>query len=122
MRGRAAFLGVWILPALLAAAGRSPVEQGRIDWLLAQIRDSKGVFIRNGAEYDCVKAANYLSEKLHFKGSRLATAREFIEKIASSSETTGRPYEIRLPGKEAVSLGPWLSKLLDEKENPPPAK
>ena len=33
-------------------ASRPEAEQTRIDWLLAEIGNSKGTFIRNGKEYD----------------------------------------------------------------------
>jgi hypothetical protein len=107
------------------AATRPTAEQEKIDWLIAQIRESDGVFIRNGSEYDGARAASHIRSKLWFAGKRVQTARDFILGCASHSEETGKPYEIRPKGARASQpLGPWLVARLIEHEKPPapPAK
>jgi uncharacterized protein DUF5329 len=103
----------WILVALFfpgsaLAASRPSGEQAKIDWLLKEIGDSKAVFIRNGKEYEVDRAVSHLKTKLLFAGSRVQTARQFIVGVASHSEETGKPYEIRAPDGNQQKLETWL--------------
>jgi uncharacterized protein DUF5329 len=103
----------WILVALFfagsaLATSRPAGEQAKIDWLLKEIGDSKAVFIRNGKEYEAEKAVSHLKTKLFFAGSRVQTARQFIVGVASHSEETGKPYEIRPPDGNQQKLETWL--------------
>ena len=117
-------LAVLLAAASVAAlaADRSAGEHAKIDWLLRQIRESKATFIRNGSEYESGAAATYIAKKLAVKGADVVTARDFIARIATRSETTRKPYEIRPPGAAATPLGPWLTQRLDryEKERKAP--
>jgi uncharacterized protein DUF5329 len=98
--------------AVAVAATRPAPEQEAIDWLLSEVKGSDAVFIRNGSEYNGEKAAAHLKSKLFFAGKRVQTAREFIVGVASHSETSGKPYEIR--GKDGVRqpLERWLLERL----------
>ena len=100
----------------LAGDPRSAAEQVKIDWLLARIRTTDAVFIRNGKEYAGEKAAGHLKTKLWWAGSRVQTAREFIARVATKSEESGKPYEIRFADGISMPLGRWLSERLDELE------
>lgn len=108
-----------------SAAARPPAEQEKIDWLLARIRSSDAVFLRNGSEYDGEKAASHLKTKLFFAGKRVQTAREFIAGVATRSEESGEPYRIRPKGAASASatpLGDWLLvRLLEHEKALPPA-
>ena len=97
------------LAASLWAATRPAAEQERIDWLLAEISGSDAVFIRNGKEYDGKEAASHLKSKLWFAGKRVQTAREFIVGVASHSEETGKPYEIKRKDGTREPLEKWLT-------------
>ena len=94
------------------AASRPENEQAKIDWLLREIGGSKAVFIRNGKEYEADKAVSHLKSKLFFAGSRVQTARQFITGVASHSEESGKPYEIRPPGGSQQKLEVWLLERL----------
>ncbi len=49
-------------------------------------------------------AAEFLRRKYRLKSSTVASAEDFIERVASFSTTTGRPYRIRLgDGREIES-------------------
>ena len=98
------------------AAARPAAEQKRIDWLIEEVRHSKGVFIRNGGEYPAAKAVSHLKFKLLMAGKRVQTAKDFIEGVASHSEESGKPYQIRLPGGTARSMKDWLYERLAEYE------
>jgi hypothetical protein len=115
--GHTARLGLALLLILVAAspalgASRPAVEQTKIEWLLAEIGNSKATFIRNGQEYDASKAVSHLKTKLFFAGRRVQTVRQFIVGVASHSEETGKPYEIRLPDGRQAPMQLWLMERL----------
>jgi hypothetical protein len=95
-----------------SAASRPAEEQARIDWLLQEVGNSKATFIRNGKEYDAAKALSHLKTKLLFAGKRVQTARQFIVGVASHSEETGKPYEIRQPDGKQGPMEVWLLERL----------
>ena len=103
------------------AETRPAAEQAAIDWLISQVKDSKAVFLRNGVEYNGEKAAAHLKSKLFFAGKRVQTARQFIVGVASRSETSGKPYEIREKDGVQQPLEKWLLEKLAtfEKEGAP---
>jgi hypothetical protein len=102
-----------VLVAFQASAATRPAgEQAGIDWLLDQIGNSKATFIRNGKEYDAAKAVSHLKTKLMFAGRRVQTVRQFIVGVASHSEETGKPYEIRQPDGKQSPMATWLMERL----------
>lgn len=91
-------------------------ESQKIDALLGALETSNGVFIRNGVGYDGARAAEHLRGKLKAAGSRVATAREFIDRLASSSSTSGKEYRVRLPDGTEVASRRWFQDRLAEIE------
>jgi hypothetical protein len=105
-----------------AAKPVRPVEaQTKIDFLIGEVKSSQAVFIRNGKEYRADRAASHLARKLKSAGRRVQTVRQFIIGIASHSEESGKPYEIRWPDGSRQPLSEWLLERLDfcEKEHLP---
>ncbi len=84
----------------------------KIDWLLAEVGNSKATFVRNGKEYDASKAVSHLKTKLLFAGRRVQTVRQFIVGVASRSSESGQPYEIRLPDGKQETMEVWLLERL----------
>lgn len=113
-------------PAVVAR--RPAAEQAKIDWLLLEIGNSKATFIRNGKEYDSSKAVSHLKSKLFFAGRRVQTVKQFIVGVASHSEETGQPYEIRLADGKRERMEAWLLERLAAYEKgaaaqkPPPPR
>jgi hypothetical protein len=101
-----------LVAAQAIGASRPPEEQAKIDWLLDQIANSKATFIRNGQEYDAAKAVSHLKTKLMFAGKRVQTVRQFIVGVASHSEESGKPYEIRTPDGKQGPMATWLMERL----------
>ena len=98
-----------------AALAVSPEEQPRVDALLAAVeRETDLVFIRNGSEHTAQEAASHLRLKLRRAGSRVTTAEQFIDHLASGSSFSGKPYMIRQPGQEPEPAGQFLHRLLRE--------
>jgi hypothetical protein len=91
-------------------AGRS--ERSRIEALIAAVESANVVFLRNDAEHDAAAAADHLRRKWKHAGARELTAEEFVDKIASRSSTTGRPYRIRERDGSVVNARDWLLERL----------
>ena len=74
-----------------------------IDFLLDTVAASGCTFIRNGSEHDADAARDHLALKRR-RGSRyFDSADEFIERIASKSSWSGKPYRIRCEGEEMMA-------------------
>jgi len=88
-----------------AASSKSLSESEKISQLISCIRGMKGAtFIRNGSEHSCQEAADHLQSKWEKHGSKIKSAEDFIEHLASKSSSTGEAYLIRTPdGKEKPS-------------------
>lgn len=77
------------------------LEKDKINYLLARIRFSRYEFIRNGTVYKGPRAAYHLMSKYVKRLGLVKTSAEFIDNIASRSNTSGEIYRIRYPdGKE----------------------
>jgi hypothetical protein len=80
-----------------AAESAAPESERRtIEALItsvAELRDA--TFVRNGKSYDASSAARFLHEKWKSRESEVRSAEDFIERVASFSSTTSKPYLIR---------------------------
>src|SRR5687767_4422768 len=82
-------------------------ERQKIEALIEHVANlEKAVFIRNGNEYSPSDAADHMRTKLDYAGSRVKTALQFIEHIASTSSVSGEPYLIRFDDGREVESGP----------------
>ena len=109
--------------AAVNASDRSPVENARIEYLLAIVASMhEAQFIRNGTSYDSAAAVKHLRLKLRAAGSRIKTAEDFIRYCASASSVSGTPYEIRFSDGRVVRSADFLRGKLSEfdKENERP--
>ena len=97
-------------------------EAQKIQALIHSIETLKGaVFIRNGSEHDAAKAAEHLRRKLDYAGKRISTADQFIDKLATGSSMSGKPYQIRFADGRTVESAAFLREQLRKLESPPPA-
>ena len=85
-----------------------------IEFLLSEIGASGCTFIRNGDSHSAEDAEDHLRMKYR-RGKRYAnTTENFIERLASKSSMSRKPYWIQCPGQERVESGAWLfAKLAD---------
>jgi hypothetical protein len=88
-------------------------EIRKIEALIQDVRDLKdATFIRNGSSYNSKSAATFLRRKWQANQSEVKTARDFIDKVATFSGTSGKPYLIRFKdGKEIHSREFLLARL-----------
>jgi uncharacterized protein DUF5329 len=89
------------------------IEHAKIERLLSAIEAAEGdVFIRNGAEHTAKDAAEHLRTKWKAAGSKIATAEQFIDEIASKSSLSDEPYRVRqADGTEVTAKDYLLNKL-----------
>jgi len=80
-------------------------ERETIEKLIASVAAlTDATFLRNGEAYPAASAARFLREKWHARRSEVRTAEEFIDRVASFSSTTSKPYLIRFAdGREVLS-------------------
>jgi len=99
--------------ALVQAADRPPLEDERIEYLLAVVSGLHDAqFIRNGAAYDSAAAVDHLRAKLRWAGSHVQTAEDFIRLCASQSSVSGKPYEIRFANGQQLLSADFLRQQL----------
>jgi hypothetical protein len=107
---------VFILFALLLSSSAQALplqEETRVNALLSELeKRSTLVFIRNGDTYSAAEAVEHLKLKLSHTRDRLQTAEQFIDKVASSSSISGKPYLVRESGKGEQKAGDFLHELL----------
>lgn len=103
-----------ILVLLLSAGvGAAETMDAEIDYLLESIVASDCTFIRNGKEHSTADARDHLAMKRK-RGKRYYTnTDEFIERIASSSSWSGKPYLIACDGGEARPIKGWYLEHLN---------
>ncbi len=111
MRVIVAFALLVCLPPPGARANEAPAE---IEYLLTTIGSSDCTFIRNGTRHDAQDAEAHMRMKYR-RGKRYApTGEEFIERLASSSSLSKKPYYIECESEERMAFGQWLMQRLHE--------
>lgn len=98
-------------------------EEERIAYLLDQIGRIEGVVIRNGTIHPPAEAVEHLRMKLKLaRNSWFSPPREewtaemFIDRLASRSSMSGKPYRIRFSDDREIDSGPWLHDRLRDIE------
>ena len=91
-------------------ADLSASSKAEIGALLDRLGASGCQFNRNGTWYDAQKARAHLEEKYAYlqKRDMVPNAQAFIERAASTSSMSGKPYEVRCGTAQAVPSGRWL--------------
>ena len=77
-------------------------ESEKIGYLLDRIAASNYRFIRNGEIYEGKVARQWLLYKIHHWARGVDTAQKFVDRVATRSEKTGRPYLVELDRKSVV--------------------
>ena len=107
-----------ILAFFLTAFGLNAADSGSlnatIERLLKTVEKSDAVFIRNGDEHTGKEASEHMRRKYeHFKKS-IKTPEDFIEKCATKSELSDKPYQIKTSEGKVVPAKDWMLALLEQ--------
>lgn len=106
---------VLILAAALAAGAASAATpdaaRTEITHLMSAIEKSQCKFSRNGSWYDARMARKHLAKKFEYmdKKDLVPSAEAFIERGASASSSSGKPYQMQCPGAPVMTSGAWLT-------------
>jgi hypothetical protein len=106
-------LGLAVSEALQAAP--PPIAQAEINYLLEFVEHSGCEFFRNGTWYDAKTARAHLKSKYELLSAsdRISSTEDFIDKAATSSSLSGRPYQVRCGGGEPITSAQWLREALN---------
>jgi hypothetical protein len=102
-------LFVLAAPSFVHAQNLPAAEKQKIEALITQVGDLKDAnFIRNGSTYEPSTAVWFLRAKWNFNSSEVKSARDFIDKVASMSGTSGKPYLIRFKDGKEIKCSEFL--------------
>jgi hypothetical protein len=82
--------------------------------LIAAVRNSPCQFLRNGDPHGGAEAAEHIAAKYRHFEDEIASAEDFIDRAATRSILSGKPYEIACPGQPVVRAADWLRARLRE--------
>ena len=105
---RQAAAGLFFLLMLLSFHfSWAAVTTEEISSLLLFIEQSKCTFIRNGKQYDALKAREHIEKKYAYYKERITSAEDFILYSATKSSITGEPYRVICNGVNMITSD-WL--------------
>jgi len=105
-----------LLTGPIAAALADTAADTEIRALIQAVAESGCEFNRNGSVHSAEAAAEHLELK-YSRGKRYAhSAEAFIERLASKSSWSGKPYQMVCDGEEQPA-GEWLTATLEEFRN-----
>ena len=97
-----------------AFAAPEPKAQAEIAHLLDHVATPGCQFNRNGSWHEGAEARAHLKKKYDYllKRDLVTNAESFIERAATESSMSGKPYQVRCGGGTAVASGPYLTEEL----------
>jgi hypothetical protein len=103
-----------VMPFALTKGSPPSNVRTEIEYLLNYIETSGCSFYRNGSWYEGARARAHLRAKYDYLTARqlIGTAEDFIDKAATKSSISGKPYKIRCGDGVEVESGPWLRQSL----------
>ena len=117
MRGLILLL-LGMLYAMPVSAATPQLVGSEITALLTRLETSDCEFNRNGIWYSATEAKAHLQFKFGAAGSFQSTE-QFIERVASKSSMSGKPYLVRCGNSAPVQSGEWLFARLQELRSAP---
>jgi Family of unknown function (DUF5329) len=90
------------------AADDGDKEKQKIEAALVRMEKSDLTFVRNDTEHDGAAAAAHLRTKLKQAGDQVKTFDDFVDKVATKSSISGKPYLVKMKDGSTVELAKWL--------------
>ena len=106
-------LSLALIAGFIATAHAKADADTEIRALIQAVAESECEFNRNGSLYSAETAAEHLELK-YSRGKRYADSAEaFIERLASKSSWSGKPYQMICDG-QTQPTGDWLTATLQD--------
>lgn len=108
--------GLFFIFIFSHAAEISATTRNEINYLFSHLESSGCKFNRNGSWYSASEASAHLKRKYDYLAGKnqITTAESYIEKAATQSNKSGKPYKVKCGGEGAVPSSAWLTKALQE--------
>ena len=100
-----------LFSGILSQATAGSIADEEIGHLLAYVERSGCTVYRNGTWHSASNARAHLEKKYRFlldRGS-VDTTEDFIDRVATASSLSGKPYQVKCEGDEMVSSAEWLT-------------
>ena len=107
-------LAIALILAPVVTSANEDASAAAIEYLLESVGSSDCGFVRNGTTHDADDAESHLRMKDNRGKRYAATPEDFIERLASGSYLSKKPYYIECSGAERVPSGDWLAQRLDD--------
>jgi hypothetical protein len=102
-------LFVLAAPSFVHARSLPAAEKQKIEALINQVGALKEAkFVRNGWTYEPSTAVRFLRDKWDANSADVKSARDFIDKVASMSGTSGKSYLIRFKDGKEIKCSEFL--------------
>ena len=103
-----------IAAALVTATASAATPDGtraEVAHLMNAVEKSQCKFNRNGSWHDAKAARKHLAKKFEYmdKKDLVPSTEAFIERGASTSSSSGKPYQMQCQGSAPVTSGAWLT-------------
>lgn len=101
-------------PLAASATPPSPAAHAEIEHLLSYLERSNCEFYRNGNWYRAAAARSHIEKKYTYllnKG-QVANAEQFIERAASESSVSSKPYVVRCADATPIASSQWFTEEL----------
>lgn len=85
-----------------------PEQKPEVEHLLAFVRQSNCVMVRNGDEHNGEKAVSHIQNKYDYFSEDITSTEQFIEYSATKSTMSGKYYMVRCPDGKEIRSQDWL--------------
>ena len=96
-----------LLPCLLRGEQIDSVDS-TVRHLIRHVSESGLIFIRNAEKHTSMQAAEHMNKKYRHFRQDIETAEDFIERCASRSLLSGKPYLVINEQGEQIRTSKWL--------------
>jgi len=103
-----------LLSAFCNAEELSSSTKQEIEHLFIHLESSGCQFNRNGSWYNASEASSHIRKKYDYLVGKglLNTSESFIEKAATESSMSGKPYQVKCEGEPVVLSSVWFNNEL----------
>ena len=103
-----------LLPSTSYAADSKDIMEKEIQHLFDHLKNSDCEFNRNGKWYNAEEAAEHINNKYQYliKKGLINSIEQFIDRAASESSMSGKPYMVKCGESESIKSFVWFKREL----------